>query len=208
VKLGFAFCAVIALAVSPLDAAKPKLSANPEDLAVQAVHNYAACIADTTPKGAEELLALDYGSSAYHKKLQALGKGHADGRCMAGNMIRSSQALLAGGMAERLLVKHSDRARFTAAVAADGDKPLVGAHDPLEDAAVCVIRADPAGSWAVLATDPTSDAELAALKAVSPSLPKCVPTGRKVVLNRPGLRAVLALAAYHMTQPASPAQGS
>lgn len=187
--------------------AHSKLSGDPDDIAVQAVHNYGGCIAETTPKGAEELLALDPASPSYKSKLSALGHGHADSRCLFGRM-RSNSMLLAGGMAEKLLVMHTDGARFVASVTAEAAAPPFNAHNLSEAVATCVVRADPKNSWALFGTEPATPDEANALKALAPSLPGCVRAGQKLALNRPGLRAMVALAAYHMTQPAAPAQGS
>jgi hypothetical protein len=199
----------MATALAPATAAERKpLPGNPDDLSVQAVYNYAACIVETTPRGAEEALALDFTTPAYDKKLRALAKGHADSRCMSASQIRSRSVLIAGGMAEKLLVKKVDPARFPALIAYDASKPSIAAHDVVEVTAMCMVRAEPAKSWAVFATPPTSREEGEAIQALTPTLQSCVPAGQKMAVNKPGLRALLALAAYHMTQPASPAQGS
>jgi hypothetical protein len=97
-SLGFA----TALASPAL--AKEQLSATPDALSVQAIHNYAGCVANTTPRGAAEALELDFSSPAYGKKISQLSKGHSDSRCMSASRLQYNQVLFAGGMAERLLV--------------------------------------------------------------------------------------------------------
>jgi hypothetical protein len=176
-------------------------SVAPDDLAVQAMHNFASCVADTTPRGAEHVLALDYRSPEYAKTMNRLSSGHADSRCLAGRM-KFDTRLLAGGMAERLLVEKLDAARFAQAVAYDAAKPPIEARNPSEVTAICVIRAEPAKAWAILQSEPTSKNELSAMQAISPAVVGCVPQGAKLALNKPGLRAMLALAAYRLTQPA------
>ncbi|PZU08689.1 hypothetical protein [Sphingomonas sp.] len=197
-----------ALAAPALSAKRQPLSATPDDLSIQAVHNYGACIAETTPKGAAEALALDYQAEAYRKKVTALSNGHNDGRCMSWSRIRYSGVLLAGSMAETLLRTKTDAAHFPNAVAYDESKPAIQAHDTVEYVAMCVVRTDPAKSWAILSAPPTSPEEKAAMQGIGGTLTNCVPANQKMALNRPGLRAAIALAAYHMMLPAAPAQGS
>ena len=204
IVLAFGFAAALA---SPA-LAREKLSPTPDDLSVQAIHNYAACIVETTSRGAEEALSLDYASEAYRKKLDRIAKGHADSRCMTGGQFRSSGVLLAGGMAERLVLEKLSAATFATRVAYDAGKPPAQAHDAMEMTAMCVVRAAPDKTWTIFTTAPTSREELGAMQAIGSTLAGCVPAGQKMAFNRPGVRAVLALAAYHLTQPAAPAQGS
>lgn len=174
--------------------------AAPDDLSVQALHNFAACIADTTPKGAAEVLAIDYRSPEYAKRIHQFVSGHADGRCLAGRMS-SSQVLIAGGMAERLLIERVRADQFASLVAYDAAKPPIAARSATEMTAICVIRAEPAHTYAIFQTDPTSADEGHAMQAIGPALMGCVKAGQKMSFNKPGLRASLALAAYRLTQP-------
>ena len=174
--------------------------AAPDDLSVQALHNFAACIADTTPKGAAEVLALDYRSPEYTKRMNQFASGHADERCLAGRMS-SSLVLLAGGMAERLLVGKVKPDQFASLVAYDAAKAPITARSATEMTAICVIRAEPARSYAIFQTEPTSADEGHAMQAIGPALMGCVKAGQKMSFNKPGLRASLALAAYRLTTP-------
>ena len=99
------FGLAVSLALATSASAKAPLSGAPDDLSVQAVHNFGGCVADTTPKGAEHLLAIDYRTKEYHEALNRLMQGHSDGRCISASSLRSNQILLAGGMAERLLIE-------------------------------------------------------------------------------------------------------
>jgi hypothetical protein len=190
-----------ALALATSLEAKGPLSGNPDDLSVQAVHNFAACLADTTPKGARELLAIDYREDAYKNALRRFVKGHADGRCLYASVLRSNDVLISGGMAERLLVETVKPDRFRSLVAYDAKKSPIAARSPMEATAICVVRAEPAKTYAIFQTEPTSGYEGHAMQAIAPSLMNCVKAGQKVTLNKPGLRALLALAAYRLTQP-------
>lgn len=199
--------AVLAIGASPAFA-REKLSTTPDDLSVQAVHNYAACVVDTTPRGAQEALDLKAGTDAYRKKMHELSLGHSDGRCMYASRLSYNPVLFAGGMAERLLSGKTSAERFPAMVAYDPARAPIQASSVVEGVAMCMVRAEPAKTWAIFATEPASKDEGAAIEAVVPALGTCVPAGQKMALNKPGLRAMLAIAAYHMTQPVSPAQGS
>jgi hypothetical protein len=197
---------VLALA-APAFAREP-LPGTPDDLSVQAVHNFATCIVDTTPKGAIDLLALDYRTPDYKKRMNRLASGHADGRCMTASVMRSNDMLIAGGMAERLLVEKVNPARFPSLVSYDAGAAPIEARSPAELTAICVVRAEPARTWAIFKTDPTTADESHAMQAIGATLLNCVKAGQKMSFNKPGLRAMLALAAYRLTQPAPIAAAS
>jgi hypothetical protein len=188
-------------AATSLAAKQPEApAAAPDDLSVQALHNFASCIADTTPKGAMEVLALDYRSPEYAKRMNQFVSGHADGRCLAGRMS-SGTVLLAGGMAERLLIEKVRPDQFASLVAYDAAKAPITARNATEMTAICVVRAEPARTYAIFRTEPTSADETHAMQAIAPTLMNCVKAGQKMSFNKPGLRASLALAAYRLTQP-------
>lgn len=62
----------------------------------------------------------------------------------------------------------------------------------------CVVRTDPAGSAALLATAIASDEERAALKAVAPALPACISAGQTIKLDYASIRASTAIAYYRL----------
>jgi len=190
---------VCAAALAAPALAKP-IAGQTDDLSIQSMHNFSVCVADETQRGAEELLALDYRSPEYAKKINRLAHGTSS-RCAPGSAYRFNGMLFAGGLAERLLIEKRDRTRFSHEVAYDAAKPPVEARNPTELTAICVIRAEPAKTWALFQTEPTSREELIALQAISPALVGCVPQGTKMAMNKPGLRAMLALAAYRLAQP-------
>ena len=197
-----AFGLAISLMLATSAGAKVPLPDMPDDLSVQAVHNFAACVADTTPRGAEHLLAIDYRTKEYHEAMNRLMHGHSDSRCINASALRSNQILLAGGMAERLLTEKVKPERFAAAVAYDAGKAPIAARSMPEMTAICVVRAEPAHTYAIFQTDPTSAQEARAMQAIAPALMNCVKAGQKMSFNKPGLRASLALAAYRLIQPA------
>jgi hypothetical protein len=197
-KLVLAVAAAVAMA---MPAATKPLSSTPDDLSIQAVHNFATCIANTTPEGAVRLLALDYRTKDYQKSLSRLAHGHEDGRCMSASILRANQLLLAGGMAERLLVEKVKAERFPALMVYDANKAPIAVRSDAELTSICVIRAEPVKAFAIFQTDPTSADETRAMQAIGPALLNCVKSGQKMAFNKPGLRAMLALASYRLTQP-------
>ena len=64
----------------------------------------------------------------------------------------------------------------------------------------CVVRADPAGSLALLKTDVESDAEKAAVGAIAAVLPGCVKKGEQLSINRFNLRGTIALNLYRLAR--------
>ena len=90
---------------------------------------------------------------------------------------------------------------FAAAVAYDAAKAPIAARSAAEMTSICVLRAEPAKSYAIFRTEPTSAEESHAMQAIAPALMNCVKAGQKMSFNKPGLRASLALAAYRLTQP-------
>lgn len=183
-----------ALSLSAPVVAEPVTGHSSEDVAVQAMHFYAACIVNQTPQGAREALGLDSAAPEYHKKLMRLAEGHKD-KCVGGNNMRFTDVLLAGAMAERLIQLYDAPPRFVPMIASS--KPIV-AHDAMEVMAICVTRSEPDKVWSLLATDPASAAEIAALNAMSPTIVGCIKNGQKIALNKPGLRAALAISAYRL----------
>ena len=64
----------------------------------------------------------------------------------------------------------------------------------------CVVRADPAGSLALLKTPVESEEEMAAVGALAPVLPGCVKKGQKLSFNRFNLRGTIALNLYRLAR--------
>jgi hypothetical protein len=62
----------------------------------------------------------------------------------------------------------------------------------------CVVRADPAGSRAVVLTEMDSQEELARMHAMAPTIAGCVAQGQTLKFNRTTLRAALAVSYYRL----------
>lgn len=64
----------------------------------------------------------------------------------------------------------------------------------------CIVRADPAGSVALLRTPLDGDEEKAAIAALAPALSNCVVKGQKLAINRFNLRGTVALNLYRLAK--------
>ena len=163
-------------------------------VAVRQVHKFATCVALRFPTRAATLLALDYRAPEYRTAMNKLVQGQSS--CVRG-VLRFNPVLMAGGLAETLLERR-DGAGISALKSAETS---VAARDDIEFTSLCVVRQAPEAVVALLATEPTSEAEKTALNAITPSLPGCIRNGMQVRFNRQGLRAVLALAVWRIAQP-------
>lgn len=165
------------------------------DLAIEAMHNFSRCVVDRGARGPAALLAMDYRTAEHKQALRRLARGHD--YCARGR-IKFNGLLFTGGLAERLITRSLQRDAFVAAVAFDPSRPTLEARDTLEMIGLCTVRRSPMETMAIFDTEPATDAEDRAMKAAGPALVACVPAGQKATLNRPGLRAILALAAYRL----------
>lgn len=190
-----------ALISAPPAAAAPLYGTPATPLAVEAMHNFGACVVRYTPAGARGLLVMDYRTEAYSKALRRLAKGHS--RCAPRSEIRFNGVLFAGALAEALLeseVKASDMSRL---LAPDSSRPAIVARDEVETMALCTVLASPGGTVKLLATEPASKEQAAAMQTLAPTLATCLAKSMQVKLNPPALRSVLALAAWRIASASS-----
>src|SRR5688500_9280594 len=97
----------MSLLLSLMFAAAPVTGTKPDDLAIEAMHNFGACVVRTTPAGAEDVLAMDFRTDEYRKKLRRLARGH--GRCTrVRTELQFNGVLFAGAMAEALVEERRD----------------------------------------------------------------------------------------------------
>jgi hypothetical protein len=173
-------------------------SAQSDDLAVRAMHNFGECIVRQSPSGAvEQLLEMDYRTDEYRKKLRKMAKGHD--RCIAGGWkIGSSQLLVAGAMAEALLEAQVKPGDLPQRLAVDPARRAIEARSPIEAMALCTALKAPQPTSRLMSTEPATREETEAMKEIGPVLTNCLTKDVKVELNKPALRAVLALAAWRI----------
>ena len=187
----------IALAgAMPSAAAPARGGANkPEDLRL--MHDLARCVVRTNAPEARRILRLDYRTSLYERSLRKIAMGVRPCARFNGS-LRMAGVLLAGSFAEALLPRALDGRTLASQAVYDPSKPAIPARDEGEYLGLCAVRSMPDGVAALLATDPGSPEEKSAAAAIAPGLSPCLKEGAAATLNRPGLRALLALAAYRI----------
>lgn len=170
-----------------------------DSLAIKALHDFGACIVEESPKGAaEQLLAMDFRTEDYQKRLRAMTKGHA--RCLVPNwqLKTNGSLLIAGAMAEALLKSDVPPAELPQRLAYDPARPAIPARSQIETMALCTVLKAPQTASELLETEPASKDESAAMAPIGPVLGECLKKEMKVSLNPPALRALLALAAWRI----------
>jgi hypothetical protein len=185
----------LALALSA--AATPP--AKSEALALQAIHNFGSCVVKTTPKGAEEVLGMDFTAKDYPERLRELGKGH--GRCVLPDWrLQSSNVLFAGALAEGLLHSEVKPADLAQALAYDPSRAAIPARSETETMALCTVMQSPQATTELLETQPATKEEHEAMTHIVAVLPNCLKKDANLTLNPPALRSLLALAAWRIVE--------
>ena len=165
---------------------------------IRMMHDLARCVADRNSIQVRRLLATDYRDSGYPHSMRRLAED-ADGCLPFFGSLKMANLLLAGSLAEAMLRNMAAPSLPLArALAHDPAQPAVAARDEGEYLGLCVARTMPAAVEALLATTPESEAEKSAIAAIGPGIAPCVRAGSSARINRPGLRALLALAAYRV----------
>ena len=186
-----ALLALVATAVSPVYANTP------ETVAIQAVHNFGACVVSRTPDGARELLALDYNSRDYEKRMRRYIRGHD--YCIPFNGRMSSSGLLfAGAVAEALLKSDMKAAELPQRLAFNPQRETIAARGPSEAMALCTVLNAPRATAGIFDTQPATPEEIEAMKPIGGVLGECLKQNTQLTLNKPALRALLALAAWRI----------
>jgi hypothetical protein len=190
VVLSGSLAAAGAFAAPPAD--KPS---KPEDLRM--LRDFSRCLAKESPAQARRILRLDYRTDAYRRSIRNLAVAIRPCRPFTGS-LRLSGVLLAGGLAEALMPAALGGRTLVSAAAFDPTRPPLTARDDGEYLGLCAVRTMPGQVAQLLATAPASEEEKQAVRGLTSGLGTCVREGASATLNRPGLRAVLALAAYRV----------
>lgn len=161
------------------------------------LQRFSHCVAQRQPGQAATLLATDYRTPAYLSAMRRLAQNNSG--CVPLDRARFSSILFAGGMAEALLRRQSAATDLAVRTALDPARPLQ-ALDETDVMSICLVRAAPSQAEALLASNAGSPQEAAALTALMPHVGDCLAAGMRLRLNRPGLRAMVALAAYRLVQ--------
>jgi hypothetical protein len=169
----------------------------PENVAIQAVHNFGSCVVSRTPQGARQLLAMDYRAPDYQTRLRAYLKGHE--RCIPFNAaIGSREVLFAGSLAEALLKADVKRSQLPQRIAFDPQRAVIAARGPAEEMALCTVFEAPQATARLFETQPATSEEDRAVSHIVDVLPRCLKKQTQLTLNTPALRSLLALAAYRI----------
>lgn len=180
---------VLALAASA-GAARPLEAPEPWELTLW--QDVARCVVTRAPKRTAELLNSDFREQpAYHERMRALLNTQRS--CFVNNTMRARGVVVPGFLAEASLRRET----VTDPVAAVAFRPggrVIAARDEGEATALCTVRKQPAEVWALLQTKPGQADEDAAIKSLVPTVGACTAEGTQAGFNKPGLRAVLALA--------------
>lgn len=163
----------------------------------------AACVLGQNARAADTLFATSpYSAAERQQAVRLLGEMR---RCSHHPQMVSSAATIRGGFAEaavEVVFATPPAARTPAAAAApltrptEGDATFNAQIAPMYQLADCAIPRQPDLARAVLATDPGSPAESAAVAALNPTFIACVPAGSQLRIDRRIMRFLLAEALY------------
>lgn len=156
------------------------------------------CIVGETPWSVREVLAMDYRTPEYTRKLKELGSG-VGGRCIhRASKLSSSGVLFAGSLAEAMLKANVKRKDLPKRIAYDPARQPIEARNPGEEMALCAALQAPDATAALLQTQPATREEAQAVQQIAPILGQCLKQGTQVEMNKPAIRAMLALAAWRI----------
>lgn len=194
-----ALSAICGLAM-PLHAAqRPSLPAHIEGDDVRMLATHARCIVDHAPARVRALLAMDPETREARRDGLSLIQDIPVCEIALDGTMTYSPVLFEGDLAELLVERGLAPGGLAAHVAQDPARPPIQARSEMEVMALCVVRAAPAETEAVLRTVPMTPQETTALNAVLPRVAPCLRRGAQLNLNRMLLRAELALAAYRLS---------
>lgn len=165
-----------------------------------AMARYGACVADHSPDKAGEALLMDFRTPQYRNRMRMLSENN---RACFGRrgVMRGSQLLFAGAIAERLLDKGQGPLNVRLARAASA--PAIESRSATDAVAICIARSMPDQVAALLQSEVASDGEAAAAAEVEALVPRCWQGNRPLEVTREGLRAMLATATYRSVTPAT-----
>jgi hypothetical protein len=173
--------------------------------------NFSRCVAGRQRTQARALILADYTTEAYRDTLRRMAASQHGCLPNGSGRLRFGGVLFAGDLAEILLGEAAPRGTLAARAALNPAAAPLQARDQGEVMSICLVRAIPAETEALLGTEQGSAEEHAALRVIGPHIGDCLAAGAQLRINRPGLRAMLALSAYRLVQhnaaPATPGAG-
>jgi hypothetical protein len=189
----FAFTSVCA-------AAQPAAAPNPNAAtqgAVSLLNAFARCVASTQPRVADRVLAAPFLSEAQNALASEYFKGVAPCMEMASSLKDKPPVGIVGGMAEEVYLSRHGKKQLDAVIA---NGAAVAPRDAAEDLALCIVRANPQASRAVLDAKPTTPEESTAIAQVVPHLGTCTPAGSTMKVNKSTVRTLVAIGFYLLTE--------
>jgi hypothetical protein len=161
------------------------------------LHDVARCMARRWPDDARRtVLGLADGEGGYQQVLRRFLSRHPG--CTPPGRLSLGGILLTGAIAEALLA--ADRGALAVRVAYRPERSPVRARGEAEVMSICAVRAEPDRVAALFGSNPQSAAETAILGALAPRLSACLAAGATGRFNRPAVRALLAIAAYRLSE--------
>lgn len=166
---------------------------------IRVLHGFSRCAAGRAPTRARSILAMDFRTAEYQRRLRGLA--YDSSSCLPPRgVLRFSSVLFAGGVAESLLRPQAGAGELALRVAYDPARPAIRARDDSEMVFLCTVRAAPAQVAELLGTEAASDREAALLGELTTHAGRCLTEGSRIGINRVGLRALLALAAFRLSE--------
>lgn len=169
---------------------------SPEEIRI--LGDFSRCVAHRQSGQARALLAMDFHDRTYGRTLNRLVQSQRS--CAPPGQLKFAGLPFAGGLAEALLHDRLGQGALAPAVAYDPARPAIQARSESETMSLCTVRAEPERVAALLATGAGTQAEVVALNALTPAVGQCLAAGASMRLNRLGLRAMLALAAWRLAE--------
>lgn len=166
----------------------------------ETLHAFGRCVARSSAEMAAETLAMDFRTRSYRSRLRQMADNNRESCFRRRGRMRADNLLFAGGIAEGLLA--SDPTPLNARLARAALGPATPAFSPSDAIAVCVVRSIPDDVARLFGTEVASDAEAEALAVIAPVVAACNRTGQPFSATHPGLRAILATAAFRSVRSA------
>ena len=168
---------------------------------------FAACLMRNQPRIAAEILAQPYGTDEQAAVIQRRIAGTNDCWSAGGMDMAFDNRALAGALAEAGLQARYATADLSGATALTPDDVTrlgLAPRTGFEDLGICVARRAPAVVRAWALSEPGSEAETAARRAVIPEVGPCVNQGQPLRADLVGLRAILSFGLYRLLSTARP----
>ena len=169
---------------------------SPQELRI--LDRFSRCVAGRQEAAVIALLATDPSTSDYRSNMRRLAQSNWG--CLGEGALKFHEALFAGGLAEALLRRRNANTNLAARTAHDPSRAALQARDEAELMSICTVRSAPAQVEALLASEVASPEEAAAVRALMPQIGQCLAAGVNMRLNRPALRAALALATHRLVR--------